>query len=93
MYTKFTISEMMLNILAQNPEKTYPFEDLTCMVIPCLNESLQESLRIQRSNQAKVLDALIMLDSEGLIILDSATDASIITIKGLINVSRKSFLN
>lgn len=93
MYNKFTISEIILNILAQSPEKTCPFEDLTSMVIACLNESLQESLFIQRSNQAKVLDALVMLDSEGLIILDSATDASIITIKGLINIRSKSFLN
>ncbi|WP_337966317.1 hypothetical protein [uncultured Flavobacterium sp.] len=92
MYNKFNISEIILNILAQSPEKTCPFEDLTSMVIPGLNESLQE-IFIQRSNQAKVLDALIMLDSEGLIILDSATDASIITIKGLINIRSKSFLN
>ncbi|OXE98202.1 hypothetical protein BC749_11322 [Flavobacterium araucananum] len=93
MYNKFNISEIILNILAQNPEKIYSFEDLTSMLIPYLDQSLQESLLIQRSNQAKVLDALIMLDSEGLIILDSATDTSIITIKGLINISSKSFLN
>ncbi|MDX6192001.1 hypothetical protein SGQ83_21835 [Flavobacterium sp. Fl-318] len=77
---------MILNILAQNPEKTYPFEDLNSMLITGLDQSLQESLLIQRSNQAKVLDLLIMLDSEGFIILNFATDESIITIKGLIKI-------
>jgi hypothetical protein len=93
MHTTFNIFEKILSIMAQNPERDYTLEDLTNLVIPYLAELLQEDLSMEIINQAKVLEALIVLDREGLIILDSDSDKSIISMKWLINITSTSFLN
>lgn len=93
MDTKFNIFIKILNILSRNPQKSYDLEDLTSFVIPCLTESHQQNLLIQRAYEAEVLDALIILDNHGFIIIDSVSDQSIISIKGLISVSSTTFLN
>lgn len=93
MYTTFTIFEKILSILAQNPEKHFTFEDICNFVAPYFAKSFQEGLSIDIMNQAQVLEALIIMDSEGLIILDSDSDKSIIDLKGLINITTTRFLN
>lgn len=93
MYTTFTIFEKILSILAQNPEKHFTLEDLFNLVTPYFAKSLQEGLSIDIMNQAQVLEALIIMDSDGLIILDSDSDKSIIDLKGLINITTTRFLN
>ena len=90
METKLNIFMKILNILSRNPKKSYDLEDLTSCVIPC---SHQQNLWIQRGYQAEVLDALILLDNHGLIILDPVSDQSVITIKGLISISSITFSN
>ncbi|CAA9202462.1 hypothetical protein FLACOL7796_04290 [Flavobacterium collinsii] len=67
-------------------KKSYFLEDLAELVIP-LSGVLEGSILIQRTNQALVLEALIVLDSQGFIILDAATDKCFITIKRLININ------
>ncbi|OXG03687.1 hypothetical protein BC749_10928 [Flavobacterium araucananum] len=93
MYTTFNIFEKILSILAQNPQRDYTLEDLTNLFTPYFTELLQEDLSMEIINQAKVLEALIVLDCKGLIILDSDSDKSIISMKGLINITSTSFLN
>jgi len=93
MGTKFNIFMKILNILSRNPQKSYDLEDLTSFVMPCSTESHQENLWIQRGYQAEVLDALIILDNHGFIIIDSVSDQSTISIKGLISVSSTTFSN
>lgn len=93
MYTKLNIFMKILNILSRNPQKSYDLEDLTSFVIPRLTEPHQQNLWIQRGYQAEVLDALIILDNHGFIIIDSVSDQSIISIRGLISVSSTTFSN
>ncbi|MFH6999712.1 hypothetical protein ACHRVZ_17450 [Flavobacterium sp. FlaQc-57] len=52
-----------------------------------------EQISTQRMNQAKILEALILLDCEGYIFLDPDTDAIYITIKGLLKINSKTLLN
>lgn len=93
MYTTFTIFDKILSILAQNPEKHFTLEDLCNLVTPYFAKSVQEGLSIDIMKQAQVLEALIVLDSEGLIILNIDSDKSIIDLKGLINITTTRFLN
>lgn len=90
---KFNIFIEVLNILSRNPEKSYDLEDLTSFLTPRSTEPHQQNLWIQRRDQAEVLDALIILDNHGFIIMDSVSDQSIISIKGLISVSSTTFSN
>lgn len=90
METKLNIFMKILTILSGNPKKSYDLEYLTSFVIPC---SHQPNLWIQRGYQAEVLDALILLDNHGLIILDPVSDQSVISIKGLISISSTTFSN
>ena len=80
MYSTVTIFEKILSILVQNPEQHFTLEDLCNLVTPFFAKSLQEGLSIDIMNQVLVLEALIVLDSEGLLILDSDSDKSIIDI-------------
>lgn len=52
-----------------------------------------EDIANEREIKAKLLDALILMDSEGYIFLNSDTDESLITIKGLIKINNKIFWN
>jgi hypothetical protein len=93
MHTTFNIFEKILRIMAQNPEKNYTLEGLTNLVKPYSAESLQAVLSVQIMNQAQVFEAFMILNTEGLIILDSDSDKSIISLSGLIHITSKSFLN
>ncbi|MEP6804661.1 MAG: hypothetical protein ABI892_09065 [Flavobacterium sp.] len=68
------LSNEILKILSQNHTKTYSLEELTTNVFNSSSKSQE------RENQARVLDALILLESEESISLNSFTDESQINI-------------
>jgi L-lactate utilization protein LutC len=70
--------EKILGVLTQDRNRTYTLEELTKIVCPVYTEhySLKENISAQREMEATVLDALIMLEDEGFIILNSDTDES-----------------
>lgn len=70
-------------------------EELTSLLTPVFNTYtlLQNSIADERKKQARVLDALILLNKEGYIFLSSSSDESTISIKGLILVNNKVICN
>lgn len=73
-------------VLAQNYNKTYTLEELTNIItMPYTNPYIYKDNKMenQRENQAKVLDILILLETEGLITLNSSTDESSVKLKGI----------
>lgn len=93
MDTKFNIFINILNILSRNPEKSYGLEDLTSFIRPYLAELHPDNLWIQKGYQAEVLDALVILHNHGFIILDSESDQTTLSAKGLISISSTNFSN
>lgn len=81
MEVKNELFKKVLKILAQNPSKLYSLEELTMAVIP--NNLLYQDISFEREFQAQVLNALISLENDGLITLNSNTDESSIKSKGL----------
>lgn len=70
------------------------FEELTKLVTSVPNVSkFDDNIAFERENQAKLLDALVFMNSEGYIFLNSDTDQSLITIKGLIIINNKILWN
>ncbi len=70
------------------------FEELTKLVTSVPNVSkFDDDIAAERENQAKLLDALVFMNSEGYIFLNSDTDQSLITIKGLIIINNKILWN
>jgi hypothetical protein len=68
------LSNKVLKILSQNHTETYTLEELTATVFNTSSKSEE------RENQARVLDILLLLESEELISLNSLTDESQINI-------------
>lgn len=87
MRNAFNIFEKILNVLARRPEKKHNLDDLTALVISDLSKPRDVNLLILKEKESEILDALIILNKEGLILLDSDADESIITIEGLISLS------
>ncbi|KQO30722.1 hypothetical protein ASF10_22220 [Flavobacterium sp. Leaf82] len=75
MQSQFELSNKILKILTQNHDKTFTLEELTAIVINNSSERLNNTPR-KRENQARILDTIIVLESEGLIFLNSFTDES-----------------
>lgn len=75
----------ILKILGHNKNKAHALEELTKTVFTTFTHqnTIIEDPLITRENEAKVLDALLYLQEKGLINLNSATDKSSITKKGL----------
>ncbi|MCM0667704.1 hypothetical protein [Flavobacterium tyrosinilyticum] len=81
-------------MLAGKYSMGYTFEELTKFVTAVPNISkFTDNIAAERENQAKLLDALVLMNSEGYIFLNSDTDQSLITIKGLIAVNNKILWN
>ena len=74
---------------------SYTLEELTSLLTPIFNVSTKfpNNIPTEAENQARVLEALIVLNDEGHIFLNSSTDKSSITIKGLIKVNNKILCN
>ncbi|MDR6764322.1 hypothetical protein J2Y38_004555 [Flavobacterium sp. 2755] len=83
-----SISTKILQILAHRDTEGCTLEELTSLVIPAVNSPVPftDQSSVERKNQARVLEVLIVLDDQGDIFLNSSTDRSTITIKGLIKV-------
>jgi len=74
---------------------SYTLEELTSLLFPVFNASatLTNHISNEIENQAKVLEALMVLNENGYIFLNAITDKSVITIKGLIKVNNIIFCN
>jgi len=76
---------LILKKLAENLDKSFTLEELTKSVIPEDRTTFKEADRMSfdRAMQARVLDALLFLEDNNLIILDSLTDESSIRISAV----------
>jgi hypothetical protein len=84
----------ILNALAGRYNMKITFEELAKMIDLSTNISKSDDdIYADRENQAQLLDALLLLDYEGLIFLNSYTDDSTITIKGLIKINSTVYWN
>lgn len=85
----------VLQILAGRYGMSCSLEELTSLLSPVFNTSgsFPQNITTEKENQARVLDALLVLNDNGHIFLDSSTENSSITIKGLIKVHDKIFCN
>ena len=88
---KIELLEKVLKILAQNPSKSYSLEELTMALIP--NDLLIHDISLEREYQAQVLNVLISLDNDCMITLNSNTDESSITSKGISRVQIDNFVS
>lgn len=87
--------DSILSRLAGSYPRSLTLEELTPLVIPVYNvqKTFSENIAVQRENQAKILDALILLEDQGYIVLDPDTDESSITLKGLLKINNTEFSN
>ncbi|MFH6936314.1 hypothetical protein [Flavobacterium sp. FlaQc-30] len=78
----------VLKIFTRDYTRSYTLEELTKSIIKFsdTHSSFRHDIDKEREMQAKVLDVLICLDSEGFVFLNSNNDESIITTKGLLKV-------
>ncbi|BDU26148.1 MULTISPECIES: hypothetical protein [unclassified Flavobacterium] len=85
----------ILQTLADRYGMSCTLEELTSLLTPVFNTYtlLQDSIADEKKKQARVLDALILLNKEGYIFLSSSSDESTISIKGLILVNNKVICN
>ncbi|TDX10508.1 hypothetical protein [Flavobacterium sp. S87F.05.LMB.W.Kidney.N] len=85
----------ILQMLADRYGMSCTLEELTSLLTPVFNTYtlLQDSIADEKKKQARVLDALILLNKEGYIFLSSSSDESTISIKGLILVNNKVICN
>ena len=82
-------------MLADRYGMSCTLEELTSLLTPVFNTYtlLQDSIADEKKKQARVLDALILLNKEGYLFLSSSSDESTISIKGLILVNNKVICN
>lgn len=85
----------VLQILAGRYGISCNLEELASLLTPVINATtaISDNICTEKQKQARVLDALLILNDEGYIFLDSSTDKSTITIKGLIKVNSTFFCN
>ncbi|WKL48891.1 hypothetical protein Q1W71_03695 [Flavobacterium pectinovorum] len=83
----------VLQILADRYGNSFTLEELTSLLTPVLNSTTSFKESISNENQARVLDALLFLNSKGHIFLNSISDKSTISIKGLILINDKVICN
>ena len=85
----------ILQMLADRYGMSCTLEELTSLLTPVFNTYtlLKDSIADERKKQARLLDALLLLNKEGYIFLSSSSDESTISIKGLILVNNKVIRN
>lgn len=85
----------VLQILAARYGMSCSLEELTQLLSPTLNTSMPftDHLAFEKENQAVIIDTLLLLHDEELIFLNTDTDRSVITIKGLLKVNHKILSN
>lgn len=94
METSSIIFIKILQILAGRYNMSFSLEEITQLITSVSNvPEFSQDINAQRENQSKLLDVLIAMDYEGYIFLNSNTDESVITLKGLIKINNKVFWN
>ncbi|MGO4773557.1 hypothetical protein ACEN2I_18020 [Flavobacterium sp. W22_SRS_FK3] len=85
----------ILQTLSGRYGMSYTLEELTSVLFPVFNVTATLKIHIsnEMENQARVLEALMVLNDNGYIFLNTITDKSVITIKGLIKVNNLIFCN
>lgn len=83
----------VLQTLADRYGKSCSLEELTSLVHLKVHSSITDRLYAAKKRQSFLLDALLYLDDQGFVFLNSDTDRSVITIKGLMKVNNKLLWN
>ena len=85
----------VLEILSVRYGLACTLEEMTSLLTPAMNakKTFTGNMFPDQQKQATVLDALLVLNEKGLLILNPNTDKSSITIKGLIAVNSKVLWN
>ena len=85
----------VLQILAGRYGSSCTIEELVNLLSPVLNDSttLTNKVFIEKENQSRLLEALILLNDDGYIFLNPYTDKSSITIKGLMKINNNVVRN
>ena len=85
----------ILQMLADRYGMNCTLEELTSLLTPIFNSyaPVRDSIADENKKQARVLDALILLNKEGYIFLSSRSDESTISIKGVILVNNTVICN
>lgn len=85
----------VLQILAGRSGMSCTLEELTSLLTATFNSSTVfiTNMSTEKENQIKVLDALLVLSDQGYVFLNSDTDKSCITVKGLIRINNKVLCN
>lgn len=83
------IIQKLLQTLAANYTKSCSLEELAQQAFPAFKgfPYHQGMFNAEKQKQAMLLETLMLLDQQGLIFLDSETDHSVITIKGMLKVN------
>jgi len=87
----FKFFDAILEILSDNYNTKYSLEELTIIVHPATNKNLATKIVQQKKNEDDVMNALMFLNSEGLVALDIVNRQTIINTKGLIKIRTKGF--
>lgn len=95
MEKSFVYFDRILSKLAQRYGKDFTLKELAILLLPTYTilKTFTQNITAQKENQAKLLDALILLDYQGYIVLNPATEESSITIKGLIKINSRVLCN
>ncbi|MBW1656116.1 hypothetical protein K6T82_11175 [Flavobacterium sp. 17A] len=90
-----SIIQEILQILSVRYGMSCSLEELSQLIGPAVDTSKQTSSGnpAEKEKQALILETLILLHDRGLIFLDSATDRSVITIKGLLKIHNSILCN
>ncbi|WP_055092511.1 hypothetical protein [Flavobacterium aquidurense] len=85
----------ILQILAGRYDMSITLEELTSLLSPVFNSQTVfiDNMPTEKKNQVIVLDALLVLNDQGYVFLNSDTDKSCITVKGLIQINNKILCN
>lgn len=95
METLSTLQIKVLQILARRYGMSCTFNELINLLTPVISTSTtsKKDISTEIGRQALIVDALIDLNDGGHIFLNSITDNSCITIKGLLAVKNKDLYN
>lgn len=85
----------ILQILADRYYRSYTLDEIAKLITPFSNTLtiVKDQKYIERENQARIINALLILHDEGFIWLNSKNDESCITIKGLIKINNLVVFN
>ena len=88
-------STSILQILAARYYQSYTLDEIAMLINPVFNTStiFKDQKYIERENQARIINELLLLNDEGYIFLNSKNDQSCITIKGLIKIKNIILFN